>query len=119
LNTYLILDGDRLWAVGGTPGGDVQVQTNLQMITQVIDGGLTPQEAIETPKWASNADGSLNVESRLTEAAQESLLNRGHRLNVGGPWSGACAVQFIQVNPESGAYVAGSDPRAEGAAVGY
>jgi len=46
-------------------------------------------------------------------------VGMGHRLVVGGPWSGACTVQFIQADPDSGAYIAGSDPRADGAAVAY
>jgi gamma-glutamyltranspeptidase/glutathione hydrolase len=119
LNTYMILDGDRLWAVGGTPGGDVQVQTNLQTITQLIDEGLNPQETIEAPKWASLADGSLHVESRFPPETLRELEAKGHRLTLGGPWSGMCAVQLIRVHPESGAYLAGSDPRSDGEAVGY
>ncbi|MBW3623414.1 MAG: gamma-glutamyltransferase [Armatimonadetes bacterium] len=119
LNTYMILDGDRLWGVGGTPGGDVQVQTNLQMITQLVDEGLNPQEAIEMPKWSSEPSGTLNVESRFPDDVLRELEAKGHRLNVGGAWSGACAVQFIRVHPETGAYLAGSDPRADGQAAGF
>jgi gamma-glutamyltranspeptidase/glutathione hydrolase len=119
LNTFMILDGDRLWGVGGTPGGDFQVQTNLQTITQVIDEGLNPQEPIEAPKWASESDGTLRVESRFPEATLAGLEAKGHRLAVGGPWTGPCVVQFIRRDEESGALIAGSDPRADGAAMGF
>jgi gamma-glutamyltranspeptidase/glutathione hydrolase len=118
LNTYLILDGDRLAAVGGTPGGDYQVQTNLQMISQIIDGGANPQEAIEAPKWASDGDGTLRMESRFPEPTITKLEEKGHRVAVGGPWSGPCAIQFILVDGETGACAAGSDLRAEGMAIG-
>ncbi len=57
LNTWMLFRGDDLWAVGGTPGGDVQVQTNLQTVTQMIDWQRSPQEAIESPKWHVPPDG--------------------------------------------------------------
>src|SRR5262249_60418397 len=43
LNAYLITRGDDLAWVGGTPGGDVQGQRNLQVICNVVDFGLNPQ----------------------------------------------------------------------------
>src|SRR5207302_7282952 len=51
LNAYLITLGNELAWVGGTPGGDIQVQSNLQVISNVIDFGMTPQQAIEAPRW--------------------------------------------------------------------
>ncbi len=123
LNTFMILDGERLWAVGGTPGADAQVQTNLQLVTQLVDEGLTPQEAIESPKWTHEAGmgggpGVLHVESRMPDAVIRDLEARGHHVNVEGPWSGRCAAQCLRVNEETGSYAAGSDPRADGAAAG-
>ena len=57
LNTYMLFKDNDLWGVGATPGGDVQVQTNLQVISQLVDHGRNPQEAIESPKWHVAPDG--------------------------------------------------------------
>src|SRR5919106_5338297 len=41
----------QLALVCGTPGADTQVQTNFQVITHVLDFGMTVAEAVETPRW--------------------------------------------------------------------
>lgn len=120
LNTWMAFKNDELWAVGGTPGADVQVQTNLQTLTQMTDWGRSPQEAIESPKWHVPPDGAeLAVEDRLPLDTCYELRRRGHRLSVGGAWSGSCASQIITLDPETGALFGGSDPRADGLALGY
>ena len=120
LNTFMLLRGDDFWAAGGTPGADVQVQTNLQTITQMIDHGRDPQEAIESPKWHVAPDGpQLFVEDRLPLDTCYELRRRGHQLSVGTPWSGSCASQIITRDPDTGVLSAGSDPRTEGLALGY
>jgi len=98
----------------------VQVQTNLQTVTQMIDHGRSPQEAIESPKWHVPPDGpELMVEDRLPLDTCYELRRRGHRLTVGGPWSGSCASQILTLDPETGALFGGSDPRKDGLALGY
>ncbi len=120
LNTWMLLRDGRLWAVGGTPGADVQVQTNAQTIVQMLDHGRSPQEAIESPKWHVPPDGpELIIEDRLPLETCYELRRLGHRLSVGGPWSGSCASQIIALDPASGALLGGSDPRADGLALGY
>ena len=120
LNTFMLLQGDEFWAAGGTPGADVQVQTNLQTITQMIDHERSPQEAIESPKWHVAPDGpQLFVEDRLPLDTCYELRRRSHQLSVGTAWSGSCASQIITRDPDTGILTAGSDPRAEGLALGY
>ena len=120
LNTWMAFKDDELWAVGGTPGADVQVQTNLQTITQMVDRGRSPQEAIESPKWHVPPDGAeLVVEDRLPLDTCYGLRRRGHHLTVGGPWSGSCSSQIITRDAETGSLAGGSDPRSDGLALGY
>ena len=120
LNTWMLFRDDAFWAAGGTPGGDAQVQTSLQAVTQMIDHGRSPQEAMESPKWQAAPDGPyLAVEDRLPLDTCYELRRRGHALTVGGSWSASCASQIIMLDPETGALFAGSDPRADGLALGY
>ena len=120
LNTWMAFRDDELWAVGGTPGGHVQVQTNLQALTQMIDWNRSPQEAIESPKWHVPPDGAeLVVEDRLPLETCYDLRRRGHHLTVAGPWAGACASQIITLDRGTGALFGASDPRADGLALGY
>ena len=129
LNCYLIadLEGQPV-LVGGTPGGDRQPQSNVQTITGLIDAGLDVQAAIEQPRWTLwpgtypievGKPFELRVEDRLGEAAITELERRGHRISRLGPWGAGGAVQVIARNPESGVLAGGSDPRAEGLALGF
>jgi gamma-glutamyltranspeptidase/glutathione hydrolase len=119
LNTFLITKDGRLSVVGGTPGGDVQVQTNLQTITCLIDANMDPQDVAEAPKWTSGDGLHVAMESRYPAETIEGMKQMGHKVTVGGPLTQGCAVQVIRVHPESGAYMAGSDPRCDGQAAGY
>jgi gamma-glutamyltranspeptidase/glutathione hydrolase len=116
--------GNLAW-VGGTPGGDIQVQSNLQVICNVIDFGLNPQEAVEAARWQHHADqegeagGQLGIEERLTPETRAELARRGHRLAGLGPWGHGSAYQLIAIHPETRAYLAGSDPRCDGQAAGF
>src|SRR5262249_28383568 len=121
LNAYLITHGDSLAWVGGTPGGDVQVQSNLQVISNIVDFGMNPQQAIEAPRWQHGpqvpepgAVGVLQIEERVSEATRAELGRRGHHVQPLGPWAHGSSYQLIAIDPETGAYHAGSDPRCDG-----
>lgn len=132
LNAYLITreeaGRDRLAFVGGTPGGDVQVQSNLQVICNLIDFGMNPQEAVEAPRWQHGgavgaADepsaGQLAIENRVALDVVMELEKRGHKVNALGPWGHSSSYQVIAVHPETGALLGGSDPRCDGHAAGF
>jgi gamma-glutamyltranspeptidase/glutathione hydrolase len=117
--------GGKLELVYGTPGGDTQVQTNLQIVTSVFDYGLNVAEAIDGPRWTHNQLGtnsfvtrrdesSLWIEDRAGEAVIEGLSRRGHPVELTGNWGGAGSVGAIQVDLENGTLFAASDPRREG-----
>jgi gamma-glutamyltranspeptidase/glutathione hydrolase len=133
LNAYLVTrpeaGKDRLAWVGGTPGADVQVQSNLQVICNVIDFGLNPQEAIEAARWQHGpvvgtsagepAAEVLALEDRLPAGVEAELAARGHAVASLGPWGHGSSYQLFAVHPQTGAYLAGSDPRCDGHAAGY
>ena len=53
----MVFDGDELWAVMGTAGGNYQVQVNFQILTSMADFGCDPQQACEAPRWSSTQPG--------------------------------------------------------------
>jgi gamma-glutamyltranspeptidase len=129
LHCYLVsgADGSPL-LVGGTPGGDGQPQWNLQVLASLIDGGHDVQAAVEAPRWTSwpSTDPStlphpyeLRVEERASAETLRELALRGHDVRRQGSWSAGGAAQLIARDPETGALAGGSDPRAEGLAVGF
>lgn len=128
LNAYLVCKEGKPWLVGGTPGGDQQPQWNLQVITALVDHGLNVQQAAEAPRWHSfpgtdpaDADEplELRLEDRIQPEVRRALAAKGHALKTVGPWGARSAVQLIAIDPETGTRLGGSDPRADGCALGY
>jgi gamma-glutamyltranspeptidase/glutathione hydrolase len=119
LNAYMIFRDGRPFMIGNTPGGDFQVQTNLQVITSVIDFGLDPQAAIDAPRWGHTPE-NLIVEREMPDETQLGLARRGHNLR---PMNRQAApmgrAQAIVIDPASGARIGGSDSRGEGGAMGW
>ena len=122
--------GRQLALVCGTPGADTQVQTNLQVISHVLDFGMTVAEAVEAPRWRNThsptesnyphtCPDELLVESRFSPETLAGLRRRGHRLNVLGGWEAAGSEMMIQVDPATGALHGAADPRRDGYAVGW
>jgi gamma-glutamyltranspeptidase/glutathione hydrolase len=119
LNAYMVFRDGKPLMIGNTPGGDFQVQTNLQVITSVLDFGLDPQAAIDAPRWGDTPE-ALILEDDMPEQTQRELALRGHNIRTmnrqGAPMGRA---QAIVIDPDSGAYIGGSDSRGEGAAAGW
>ena len=130
MNPVIITKDGKPVLTCGTPGADTQVQTNLQLVTHMLDFGMTPQEAVAAPRWRSLQNpmestiphvcsNNLQLEDRLPSEVQQELARRGHELEMVGDWGGPGSAQAIMVHPESGALIGGSDPRRDGYAVGY
>jgi gamma-glutamyltranspeptidase / glutathione hydrolase len=121
---------EQLSLVCGTPGADTQVQTNLQVITHVLDFGMTVAEAVEAPRWRNTqsptesniphvCNDELLVESRFSPQALSGLERRGHVLNILDNWEAAGSEMMIQVDPNTGSLHGAADPRRDGYAVGW
>ena len=122
----LAFRGDKLWQVFGCMGADGQPQIQLQAYVAMIDFGLNVQQAIESPRWLSGrfALGEprdlLNIEGRYPESTLKELERRGHVLNRWGAWNELAGhAHGISIDPDTGARWGGSDPRSDGAAIGY
>ena len=128
LNAWLMTKDGAPWLVGGTPGGDQQTQWSTQVISSIVDHGMTLQDAIDAPRWYSfpGTDPAtlgrtpvLRAENRMPESTRSALAAMGHTVEALGPWSGGGAVQLIQFDREYGVLRGGTDPRPGGLALGY
>ena len=128
LNAWLATRRDgSLALVGGTPGANIQVQTNFQLIVNAVDLGMNPQQNAEAPRWQhlaksssseiENYDGVLQIEKRVDYQTLAELKVRGHEVLELSEYGHGSAVQLLEVTPD-GTFIAGSDPRAEGHAAG-
>lgn len=122
LTPSLALRDGEPWLVFSTPGGDSQDQTLLQIFLNVVEFGMNPQEAVEAPRFNSEAMYSsfddhadqpltLDIEKRFEESVLDELRARGHKLKVGGDWSNPTAPTMVEYNPATHVISAGADVR--------
>ncbi|MGI9501013.1 MAG: gamma-glutamyltransferase [Geminicoccaceae bacterium] len=102
----------------GVMGGQYQSMGHMQFLTALFDYGLDIQESMDRPRFMVNPfDGAVEMEGAVPADIQAELKRRGHRLvppskPVGGS-------QAIWIDWEEGVLTGGSDPRKDGAAIGY
>jgi gamma-glutamyltranspeptidase/glutathione hydrolase len=102
----------------GTPGSYGILQTQAQMLLNVLDFDLNVQEAIEAPRVRAYRDRLVDVEARIASDIREALGRRGHQINTLDDWSWVVGGgQGIARDPETGALMAGADPRRDGYAL--
>jgi len=102
----------------GTPGSYGILQTTPQMLLNVLEFGMSIQEAIEAPRVRVYRDRLIDAESRIPAETRSGLAERGHNVNLIDDWSWIVGGgQGIVRDPESGALMAGADPRRDGYAL--
>ena len=122
LTPTLVLKDGQPFMVLSTPGGDNQDQGLLQVLLNIIEFGMNPQEAVEAPRfdtqhYVSSFDnheflpGVLNVESRIPADVISQLGNRGHKLKVQSDWGTGSSPTVIMYDTKSGVISGGADPR--------
>ncbi|MDP6042095.1 MAG: gamma-glutamyltransferase, partial [Candidatus Latescibacteria bacterium] len=100
MNPVIVTKNDKPVLICGTPGADTQVQTNLQLVTHILEFGMTPQEAVEAPRWRSlqnpmestvphTCEDVLQLEGRFPEKTRETLSTKGHDLRILSDWGGS------------------------------
>jgi gamma-glutamyltranspeptidase/glutathione hydrolase len=113
----IVLRGDKLLLVTGSPGGPRIISTVLLSILNVVDYGLDVMAAVSAPRihhqWQPDA---LVVERAIPEDVLAGLRERGHQVEVSRDnWSSAQALDY---QADTGWYGGGSDPRSDGLALG-
>ena len=115
----LAFRGDEPWLAFGARGGDGQAQTHLQLLERLIGEGLDPEAAVAAPRWVVRTyDWSVMVEDRFGVEAIDELRARGHRVIVTGPYDSVMGHAHVIARAPDGGWLAGADPRSEGAALG-
>ncbi|WP_140628508.1 gamma-glutamyltransferase family protein [Methylibium rhizosphaerae] len=118
---FLTKDGQPVMSYG-VMGANMQPQGHMQTLVRMLDYRQNPQAACDAPRWRYNAGLEINVESAMNPALVQGLLERGHRTEViRDSYQDFGAGQFIWRlgDPAVEGYVAASDPRRDGQAVGF
>ncbi|BFU59391.1 MULTISPECIES: gamma-glutamyltransferase [Rodentibacter] len=103
----LVLKDNKPWLVTGSPGGARIITTVLQSISNVVDHGMNPAEAIVSPRvhhqWLPD---ELRIEEGISPDTLAILRDKGHKVKLKAPMG---RVQIIQAR--DGGFYGYSDPR--------
>ena len=113
---FLTRDG-RPMGPFGVMGGHMQPQGHVQMVVNTVNFAMDPQTSLDAPRWSVWGGRSVKLEPGAAHLADD-LLRRGHEVEIDEEVDWAGRGQIIWRLP-GGGYVAGSDMRSDGQAVGY
>jgi len=99
----------------GVMGGAYQACGHVRFLSNLVDFGMDPQEAMDGPRLFPEGE-VLTVERGYGEGVHQALSDMGHRVEVPGTAIGGS--QAIRIH-DTGFLEAGSDPRKDGCAIGY
>lgn len=110
-----ITRGDKAVGPFGVMGGSMQPQGQVQLVARMLGAGQNPQAAIDAPRWRAES-GALWVEDAMTGEVRAGLEALGHRLCAGSDLDfGAAQI----VHRLGDGWLAASEPRRDGCAVGF
>lgn len=114
----MVSEGDRVTMGYGVMGGQYQSMGHMQFLTGMFDYDLDIQEAMDRPRFMADPfTGEVEIEYTVPETIRAELAAKGHRLvPAGKPVGGS---QAIAIDWQNGTLTGGSDPRKDGAAIGY
>ena len=130
-NPAMAINKGKLAMPFGTPGGDNQTQSMLQVLINHLVFGMGIQDAIEAPRFMTHSQpdsfephkafpGKLTAEGRIDEKTTDALSTLGHDVerlaDMTYKTAGVCA---ITKNLETGILEGGADPRRMSRAMGW
>ncbi len=104
----------------GVMGGPMQAQGHVQMVLRTQLWGEDVQMAVDAPRWRVTEGLGVACETTMPRQITDALTAKGHVLAFEEPEAafGFGGAQLIHRLP-SGGYAGGSDPRKDGAAIGF
>ena len=109
---FLLKDGEPVGPFG-VMGAFMQPQGQVQVVNNLIDFGLNPQEALDAPRWQWTGGKTVEVEASFDQTMVENLKQRGHDIKVMEEFTSFGRGQIIVRQPD-GVYAAATESRADG-----
>lgn len=120
LTPMMAVGGDGSFAFTlGTPGGDSQPQSLLQIVNNLVLFGMTPQAAIEAPRFRSYGGLGVAFEDRFGAPVLGRLGEWGHEAEIVHGWTATFGGAQMILRDREGTLTAASDPRREAYAIAY
>lgn len=108
----------------GTQGGEGQPQTQTLLLTRMLHYGMNPQAAVEQPRFVwgrtwGEPTQELKLESRVDADVLAGLAAAGHLVRQVDSYDGIVGHAHAIAVDDNGYRSGGTDPRCDGAAIGW
>ncbi|SET36087.1 gamma-glutamyltranspeptidase / glutathione hydrolase [Salinibacillus kushneri] len=103
----------------GVMGGFMQPQGHVQVLMNTIDFHLNPQAALDAPRWQWIEGKMIAVESTFPSHIAESLVRKGHEIQVQLEKGAFGRGQMIWKDNETGTLYGGTESRTDGTIASY
>lgn len=113
----MVFRGDRPWLVFGVVGGYQQPQAQVQLLVDLIDRGMSLEEAVAAPRFRWLEGLRVRLEQGTAPELEVGLRERGHLIGDGEGHGGFGGAQAILIDEHTRAPTGASDPRKDGLAL--
>lgn len=101
----------------GVMGAFMQPQGHVQVLANLLELGMNPQEALDAPRWQWTGGKRIELEPGFPEETAAGLRRRGHELATGNPLDFGRGQMILR--GENGTLCGATEPRADGCVAGY
>lgn len=130
LSPTLVMKDGQPFAALSTPGGDNQDQALMQVLFNIIEFGMNPQQAVEAARFETRhfvssfsdhtfSPGSMTLEKRMGEALAAEMKRRGHKVEISDDFAPSAAPTIVIFDPKTKLIQAGADARRGRYAMGW
>jgi len=120
LSPGMIWKNGKVFACMGTPGSHGIMETTPQFMSNVMDFEMSIQAAIDAPRVRPQESNRVIAEGRISSDVLAGMTARGHLVDRHPDFSMTFGgAQGIMIDPDSGTFSGGADPRRDGYAVGW
>lgn len=117
--TVILTPEGEPYAVLGSPGGTTIIAAVAQVISNLIDHGMTMQEAVDAPRISGYNNNTISYESRIDPEEIAKLEAIGHICEASDDWNRSFgSVNAVRYAPD-GTLDGAGDPRRDGKALGF
>jgi gamma-glutamyltranspeptidase/glutathione hydrolase len=103
----------------GVMGGEMQPQGHTQLIANLIDFKMNPQEAVDAPRVRHMRGKEVHFETGLPQKTVETLIQMGHQPDSEAASVNVCGGAQLIWKTKDGVLLGGSDRRKDGCAIGF
>ncbi|MFT4301959.1 MAG: gamma-glutamyltransferase [Desulfovibrio sp.] len=119
LTPAMLLKDGNPHLVYGSMGGDGQPQTIAAMTTRIVDFGMSPQDAVNAPRWLLGRSwgaesNDLKLEGRIPESVAQELTRRGHEVRQIEDFTELMGHAGAILRRPNGIWQGATDPRGDG-----